>query len=128
MPTLPTVNVPSLKADTRAVKAVALDAAQIPSLHTGPRPPIPVNAAYMSARQLCDRFGGISFTTLARYIKSDKDFPRAIYFAKRVRFFKVSDILAYEHACEVRSAAQALMAEAPGTTSTVTSESGVQPA
>jgi hypothetical protein len=108
MPSLPANVTPSLKTSKHSVKAGALDAAEIPSLHTGPRPPIPVNAAFMSARQLCDRYGGISFTTLGRYCKDDPDFPRAIYFAKRVRFFKVSDILAYEHLCEVRSAAQAM--------------------
>jgi hypothetical protein len=108
MTTLPADNAPSLKTDTRAFKAVAPGAASIPSLQTGPRAqvPIPTAAEYINARQFCDRLGGISFTTLARMTKRDPDFPRAIYFANRIRFFKVSDILAYEHLCEIRTAAK----------------------
>jgi len=81
------------------------------SLEIGSRvpTPIPTGAVYINASQYCARLGGISFTTLARYIRDDPDFPRARYFAKRIRFFKVSDILAYEHLCEVRSAAQAII-------------------
>ena len=72
---------------------------------------IPTGVEYISARQYCDRLGGISFTTLARYIKSDPEFPRAIYFAGRNRYFKVADILAYERLCEIRTAAKAAVAQ-----------------
>src|SRR5438045_2574574 len=80
-----------------------------PSAETGPRPavPVPAEAAYITARQYCDRLGGVSFTSLARYIKADKEFPRPIYFANRIRFFKVSDILAYERKCEIKAATKA---------------------
>ena len=78
---------------------------------TGPRPavPVPAEAAYMSARQYCDRLGGISFMTLARTIKRDPEFPHPVYFG-RLRYFKVRDIEAYEHLREVKSAAKTLAA------------------
>ncbi len=112
MTTFPADNAPSLKASARSFKAATPDAASVPSLKTGPRAPVPIptGADYITARQYCDRLGGISFTTLARMTKRDPDMPRAIYFANRIRFFKVSDILAYEHLCEVRSAARAMAA------------------
>jgi len=81
-----------------------------PSASTGPRGPVtvPDTAEYITARQYCDRLGGISFTTLARMLDRDAEMPRPIYFANRIRFFKLTDIKAYEHMCEVRSAAEAL--------------------
>ena len=76
---------------------------------TGPRAalPIPANAEFIRARQYCDYLGGITFTTLNRMIESDPEFPRPINFANRIRFFKVSDIKAYERLCEIRTAAKA---------------------
>lgn len=71
--------------------------------------PLPAEAAYMNAKQYCDRLGGISFMTLARTIKRDPEFPRPVYFG-RLRYFKVRDVEAYEHLCEVRSAAKTLAA------------------
>jgi hypothetical protein len=114
MTSLPADNAPSLKTDTRSFKAVAPNAGSIPGLKTGSRGqvPIPTGAEYITARQYCGRLGGISFTTLARMNKRDPEMPRAIYFANRIRFFKVSDILAYEHLCEVRSAAKLMAARA----------------
>ncbi len=77
---------------------------------TGPRAPVPVakGAEYITARQFCDLLGGVSFTSLARYIKADPEFPRPIYFANRIRFFRVADIEAYQRLCELRTAAKAL--------------------
>ncbi|ABQ36954.1 hypothetical protein [Bradyrhizobium sp. BTAi1] len=70
--------------------------------------PVPADAKFITARQYCDRLGGISFTTLARMLARDPDMPRPIYFANRIRFFELAAIEAYERLCEVRTAAKAL--------------------
>jgi len=81
-----------------------LDAAG-PRTMFGRRAPtsIPEDAEFITARQYCDRLGGISFTTLARMLARDPAMPRPIYFANRIRFFKLADIKAYERACEIRT-------------------------
>lgn len=78
-----------------------------PRAFFGPRPPVPVpvDAKFITARQYCDRLGGISFTTLARMLERDPEMPRPIYFANRIRFFDLAAIEAYERLCEVRTAA-----------------------
>lgn len=81
-----------------------------PRIVFGPRQPVPVpaDAKFITARQYCDRLGGISFTTLARMLARDPDMPRPIYFANRIRFFELAAIEAYERLCEMRTAAKAL--------------------
>ncbi|MGJ5095620.1 hypothetical protein ACQR18_26330 [Bradyrhizobium oligotrophicum] len=90
--------------DTRV--SARLDAAA-PCVVFGPRAPVPVpaDAKFITARQYCDRLGGISFTTLARMLERDPEMPRPIYFANRIRFFDLAAIKAYERLCEVRTAA-----------------------
>jgi len=72
---------------------------------TGPRPPapIPADAKFITARQYCDRLGGISFTTLARMLARDPAMPRPIYFANRIRFFELAAIETYARLCEART-------------------------
>ena len=75
------------------------------SAKTVPRPPepIPADAKFITARQYCDRLGGISFTTLARMLARDPAMPRPIYFANRIRFFELAAIETYERLCEART-------------------------
>jgi predicted DNA-binding transcriptional regulator AlpA len=68
---------------------------------------VPAGAKYLSAKQYCQRLGGRSFMTLDRLMKRDADFPRPVYFG-RLRYFKISDIEAYERLCEIRTAAKAV--------------------
>ncbi|WP_316229440.1 hypothetical protein [Bradyrhizobium sp. SZCCHNR1070] len=78
-----------------------------PRIALRPRAPVPVpaDAKFITARQYCDRLGGISFTTLARMLERDPEMPRPIYFANRIRFFDLAAIEAYERLCEARTAA-----------------------
>jgi hypothetical protein len=62
------------------------------------RPRVPPNGAkYISAPQVCDRYGGRSHMWLVRKLETDPRFPRPTYFG-RLRFFKIAELEAYERA------------------------------
>lgn len=67
---------------------------------------LPKNAApdpvWISARQLCDRFGGVSHMWLERRLAKDPGFPRATKFG-RLRFFRLSEVVAWERAAAAKS-------------------------
>jgi predicted DNA-binding transcriptional regulator AlpA len=81
-----------------------------PSARTGPHAhlPVPEGAVFISAKQYCQRLGGVSYTTLQRMTDRDQDFPRPIYFGNR-RYFKIADIEAYEAKAVAKAAAKAAM-------------------
>ena len=45
-------------------------------------PPIPNGAVWISAPQVCARYGGVSHMWLARILKRDKTFPRPTKFGR----------------------------------------------
>jgi hypothetical protein len=65
------------------------------------RPSVPVGAVYISAPQVCDRYGGRSHMWLVRKLQNDPEFPRPKYFG-RLRFFEISKLEAYECICASR--------------------------
>ena len=58
------------------------------------RKPPPASAVWLSAPQVCDRFGR-SHMWLERRLKEDEDFPRPTKFG-RLRFFRLEAIEDYE--------------------------------
>lgn len=68
------------------------------------RPP-PASAVYISAPQVLDRYGGRSHMWLVRKLESDPDFPKPEKFG-RLRFFKISELEAYEKKCAVKRVAE----------------------
>jgi len=61
----------------------------------------PDDAVFISARQVCQRYGGLSFMWLERKLEKDATFPPPHKFGGR-RFFKVADLIAWERAAAVR--------------------------
>jgi hypothetical protein len=59
--------------------------------------PPPASAVYISAPQVCDRYGGRSHMWLERKLQDDPKFPKPRYFG-RLRFFKISELQKYERA------------------------------
>ena len=53
------------------------------------------NDEFLTARQLRKRYGNRSHMWVARRLKDDPDFPRPYYFGQ-LRFFKLSDLEAWE--------------------------------
>jgi hypothetical protein len=49
---------------------------------------VPPGAIYISAPQVCDRYGGVSHMWLERKLKNDPEFPHPKYFG-RLRFCKI---------------------------------------
>ncbi|MGO9684618.1 MAG: hypothetical protein ACLP0B_14955 [Steroidobacteraceae bacterium] len=68
-----------------------------------PRPvhAVPPGAVYLSAPQVCARYGGRSHMWLERLLARDPDFPRPQYFG-RLRFFKIAELETYERLCATR--------------------------
>lgn len=60
--------------------------------------PVPLGAAYITAPQLLDRYGGRSHMWLERMLERDPRFPRPKYFG-RLRFFKIDKLEQYERDC-----------------------------
>jgi predicted DNA-binding transcriptional regulator AlpA len=60
-------------------------------------------AAYLTAPQTCERYGGRSHMWLTRMLSRDPTFPRPVYFG-RLRFFKIVELQQWERA---RAAARA---------------------
>lgn len=70
----------------------------IKSARTRKPVPVPTSAAFITAPQLLDRYGGRSHMWLVRMLERDPSFPRPRYFG-RLRFFELSAIEKYERAC-----------------------------
>jgi hypothetical protein len=68
-----------------------------------PTPPVPPGAAFISIRQLRDRYGSVSQMWVNRKVKNDPKFPRPHYFG-RLRFWRIADLEAYERASVTRVA------------------------
>jgi predicted DNA-binding transcriptional regulator AlpA len=51
---------------------------------------------FLTAPQLRERWGGCSSMFIERLLKSDPTFPRPVKFSRRVRFFDLDAIEAYE--------------------------------
>jgi predicted DNA-binding transcriptional regulator AlpA len=64
----------------------------------------PDTAIYISAPQVCDRYGGVSHMWLERMLKRDPTFPRPSKFG-RLRFFKIDELIAWERAAAAKSRA-----------------------
>lgn len=60
--------------------------------------PVPSSAAFITAPQLLDRYGGRSHMFLVRLLERDPKFPRPRYIG-RLRFFELSAIEHYEREC-----------------------------
>jgi predicted DNA-binding transcriptional regulator AlpA len=67
-------------------------------------PVVPHDAVWISAPQLCARYGGLSHMWLARMLKRDPTFPRPTKFG-RLRFFRVDELVAWERAAAAKSRA-----------------------
>jgi hypothetical protein len=63
----------------------------------GPRKPvaIPRDAVWITAAQVCSRYGGRSFMWLNRKIQNDPTFPRPSYDG-RIRLFRLSEFDDYD--------------------------------
>ncbi len=77
-----------------------------PSGALGPRKavPIPPDAIWISARQVCQRYGGRSNMWLVRKIQNDPKFPKPAYFG-RLQFFRVETLETYDRTVIARSSA-----------------------
>jgi hypothetical protein len=63
----------------------------------GPRKPvaIPRDAVWITAAQVCSRYGGRSFMWLSRKLQNDPSFPRPSYDG-RIRLFRLSEFDQYD--------------------------------
>jgi hypothetical protein len=70
-----------------------------PSGALGPRKPVPIppDAIWISAKQVCQRYGGRSNMWLVRKLQSDLNFPKPTYFG-RLQFFMLDNFEAYDRA------------------------------
>jgi hypothetical protein len=75
-----------------------------PSAALGPRKtvPIPPDAIWISAKQVCQRYGGRSNMWLVRKLQGDSNFPKPIYFG-RLQFFKLKNLETYDRAVIARN-------------------------
>jgi hypothetical protein len=64
--------------------------------------PIPVDAIWITAKQVCQRYGGRSQMWLWRKIQSDSKFPKPTYFG-RLQFFRLETLEAYDLSVIARS-------------------------
>jgi predicted DNA-binding transcriptional regulator AlpA len=58
-------------------------------------------SVYINARQLRDRYGGVSHMWVERKLAGDPEFPKPTYFGAR-RYWPLSDIEAWERAAAKR--------------------------
>jgi predicted DNA-binding transcriptional regulator AlpA len=66
----------------------------------------PEAAAYLTAPQVCQRYGGVSHMWLQRVLDSDPTFPRPAKFGHKKnswRFFKISELVEWERAQAARA-------------------------
>jgi predicted DNA-binding transcriptional regulator AlpA len=59
--------------------------------------PIPPDAVWISAKQVCQRYGGRSHMWLDRKLRNNPDFPRPVYDG-RIRIFRVAELDDYDRA------------------------------
>ena len=59
---------------------------------------VPPGAVWITAKQVCERYGGRSLMWLWRKLHDDESFPRATYFG-RIQFFGIAELEAYERRC-----------------------------
>jgi hypothetical protein len=59
--------------------------------------PVPPGAVWITAKQVCERYGGRSLMWLWRKLRDEPTFPRPTYFG-RIQFFSVEAVEAYERA------------------------------
>jgi len=64
----------------------------------------PDGTVFITAPQVCERYGGVSHMWLERMLQKDATFPRPHKFG-RLRFFKVTDLVAWERAAAAKSRA-----------------------
>ena len=67
----------------------------------------PAGAVYISASQVCQRYGGLTPMWLWRKLKSDSTFPRPTNLGrgKRNRYWKVDELVAWERSVAAKSRA-----------------------
>jgi hypothetical protein len=64
--------------------------------------PIPPDAIWISAKQVCQRYGGRSNMWLVRKLQTDANFPKPTYFG-RLQFFKLETLETYDRTVIARS-------------------------
>lgn len=87
--------------------AVTLASSQQPHAVPGRGPSIrapPDAAIYITAPQVCARYGGVSHMWLERILKRDPTFPRPSKFG-RLRFFKIDELVDWERKTAAKSRA-----------------------
>jgi predicted DNA-binding transcriptional regulator AlpA len=58
---------------------------------------------YLTAVQLCERYGGVSHMWIVRRLKNDPAFPRPVKLGtSRLRLFDLEEIEHYEHLCTTK--------------------------
>jgi len=67
-------------------------------MRSNPVRPVPSDALYISRTQLQNRWGGVSHMWIERRLKDNPDFPKP-KFMGRLRFWKISELEAYERRC-----------------------------
>src|ERR1035437_3321534 len=72
--------------------------------------PVPEGAVYISAPQVCDRYGGRSHMWLGRKLQNDTQISRTRYFG-RLRFFEISELENYERTSAARPVENAKAAQ-----------------
>jgi hypothetical protein len=63
--------------------------------------PIPLDAVWISAKQVRARYGNRSEMWLVRRLKNDKDFPRPTKF-ERLLFFRIAELERYDEVVQGR--------------------------
>jgi predicted DNA-binding transcriptional regulator AlpA len=58
---------------------------------------------YISAAQVCERYGNRSHMWLERMIRDNPGFPKPIKLGKSMRFFLVEDLVRFERNCAAGS-------------------------
>jgi hypothetical protein len=58
---------------------------------------------YLTAAQLCERYGGVSHMWLERRLANDPAFPRPVRFGNsKLRMFDLAELEAYERMCATK--------------------------
>jgi predicted DNA-binding transcriptional regulator AlpA len=58
--------------------------------------PSPKTEKFLTANQLCERWGGCSHMFIQRRLESDPTFPKPVKFGGRKRFFSLAQVEMYE--------------------------------
>jgi hypothetical protein len=75
------------------------DGRTVPFGALGPRKPVPIppDAVWITAKQVCARYGGRSHMWLDRKLRNNANFPRPAYDG-RIRIFRVAEFDDYDRA------------------------------